>query len=202
MKKPREKYKISPISRAKQYYRQYCISDIRQNGKASIYPDWGILADRYLANKKIDHAARWQKRKESDKKYKEEYRLRPDFLKRQAELQRLRLKNPAYKIRKNLSRRLSEIMNGMGGSSVLRYIGCDQKTLKEHIERQFKGQMTWDNYGSHWHIDHIIPCAAFDHNDHNQVMQCWHWTNLQPLEAKLNISKGDKITHPQMKLLL
>jgi len=63
--------------------------------------------------------------------------------------------------------------------------------------------MTLDNYGKHtWHIDHIIPISSFDLNDPNQVAIAFHYTNLQPMWAKENISKGAKITHPQMSLLL
>ena len=52
--------------------------------------------------------------------------------------------------------------------------------------------MSWDNYGK-WHIDHIIPCASFDLADETQQRLCFHFTNLQPLEASENMRKGCKI---------
>jgi len=52
--------------------------------------------------------------------------------------------------------------------------------------------MSWDNYGSYWHIDHIRPCASFDLTDPEQQKDCFDFTNLQPLEAKENIRKGAK----------
>jgi hypothetical protein len=52
--------------------------------------------------------------------------------------------------------------------------------------------MTWDNYGPVWHVDHKRPCASFDFSDPVQQRLCWHWTNLQPLFAAENLSKGDK----------
>lgn len=51
--------------------------------------------------------------------------------------------------------------------------------------------MSWSNYGD-WHIDHIIPCAAFDLNDELEQKACFHYTNLQPMWAKENIQKSDK----------
>jgi hypothetical protein len=51
--------------------------------------------------------------------------------------------------------------------------------------------MTWDNYGE-WHVDHIQPCASFDLSDPKQLAECFNWSNLQPLWAKENISKGAK----------
>jgi hypothetical protein len=51
--------------------------------------------------------------------------------------------------------------------------------------------MSWANYGSFWHIDHIIPCAAFDPSKPNHLKWCWHHKNLRPLPATENIDKGD-----------
>lgn len=43
------------------------------------------------------------------------------------------------------------------------------------------------------HIDHIRPCASFDLTDPEQQRECFHYTNLQYLPAKENMSKGAKI---------
>jgi hypothetical protein len=71
-------------------------------------------------------------------------------------------------------------------------LGCSIKEAKEHIGKQFKEGMTWKNHGE-WHIDHIIPCASFDLTDPEQQKKCFHYTNLQPLWANENLSKGAKI---------
>lgn len=76
--------------------------------------------------------------------------------------------------------------------STFNLIGCDLYFLKEHLEKQFDENMTWANYGSYWHCDHIRPCASFDLTDPEQQRICFYWTNLQPLEAKENMSKGAK----------
>jgi hypothetical protein len=89
-----------------------------------------------------------------------------------------------------------------GSRSISSLTGCTANQLKRHLESGFKRGMTWDNHGTYWHVDHILPVASFDHTDPKQVAQCWHWTNLRPLDAKTNIRKGDRITHPQMQLLL
>ena len=69
--------------------------------------------------------------------------------------------------------------------------GCTIRYLRSHLESQFKPGMTWANYGA-WHIDHIRPCASFNLLDAQQQSECFHWSNLQPLWASENCSKGSK----------
>ena len=100
----------------------------------------------------------------------------------------------AYRIRVNLGKRLHKIIkHTKKNTSMAKLIGCTINELRDHIQRQFKPGMSWENYGIHgWHVDHIIPCAAFDLTDPEQQKQCFHYTNLQPLWAKDNLSKGAK----------
>ena len=53
--------------------------------------------------------------------------------------------------------------------------------------------MSWNNCGSYWHFDHVRPCSSFNLSNDDQVLQCFNWKNLRPLEAKTNIRKGNKI---------
>lgn len=71
------------------------------------------------------------------------------------------------------------------------YLGCAIAEARIHIEKQFKNGMTWINHGL-WHIDHIMPIAAFDKTDPEWAYKANHFTNLQPLWAKENLSKGSK----------
>jgi hypothetical protein len=109
---------------------------------------------------------------------------------------------PSLRLLCSLRSRLYKYHKGKNSSTIRSLIGCTRDQLKRHLERKFKRGMTWDNYGSFWHIDHIIPCSAFDHTNLAQVKMCWHWTNLRPLEASANCSKGAKIENPQTSLLL
>ena len=53
--------------------------------------------------------------------------------------------------------------------------------------------MTWENYGSGWQVDHIIPCSVFNLESEGHQKKCFHYSNLQPLWAKDNMSKGNKV---------
>jgi len=80
----------------------------------------------------------------------------------------------------------SQRVNGVGSFSL---VGCPVGFLRSYIEGKFQKGMTWENYGE-WHVDHIRPCASFDLNDKEQVIQCFNWRNLQPMWASENCSKG------------
>ena len=73
-------------------------------------------------------------------------------------------------------------------------LGCTLDEFKRHIVSLWKPGMSWDNYGVRgWHIDHVIPCAAFDLTDPAQQRECFHYLNLQPLWAQDNWCKSDKV---------
>ena len=69
-------------------------------------------------------------------------------------------------------------------------LGCDCLTIKKYIESKFTDGMNWSNHGE-WHIDHIYPLSKA--KDENELYKLCHYTNLQPLWAKDNLSKGGKI---------
>lgn len=82
-------------------------------------------------------------------------------------------------------------------------IGCTIPQLRLHLESRFLPTMSWENYGTEWHIDHMKPCSSFDLTDIEQQKLCFHYTNLQPLWATTriiddieyigNLNKGDSI---------
>lgn len=71
------------------------------------------------------------------------------------------------------------------------FFGCSLEYLAEHLRSQYKPGMTDKNYGTEWHLDHIKPCSLFDQTDEKQFLECWHYTNLQPLWAYENLAKSD-----------
>lgn len=74
-----------------------------------------------------------------------------------------------------------------------KYLNCDVYFLKKWIEFQFDDNMTWSNYATYWHIDHILPISLFDFSEERNKYICFNWINLQPLKASTNISKFNKL---------
>lgn len=80
--------------------------------------------------------------------------------------------------------------------SAVRDLGCSVPELKVHLEALFQPGMTWKNWGlgaDCWHIDHIKPLRSFDLTDRAQFLKAAHFSNLQPLWERDNLSKGGKI---------
>lgn len=100
-----------------------------------------------------------------------------------------------FKFRISLSCITSQAFKNRGykkTSKTHELLGDDFKTVFNHIEKQFVKGMNWDNHTKKgWHIDHIIPLASA--NTEEELIRLCHYTNLQPLWAKDNIIKSDKI---------
>jgi len=98
-----------------------------------------------------------------------------------------------YKLACNLRSRLrSAIKNNYKSGSAVRDLGCSIPRLRIYLESKFQSGMTWDNWGL-WHIDHIIPLSSFNLENREELLKAVNYINLQPLWAKDNFSKGDKI---------
>jgi hypothetical protein len=103
--------------------------------------------------------------------------------------------DPEFKLICNLRKRLCSIakLKGNKNSKTLDLLGCSLEFLRKWLEFQFTPEMTFENYGSYWHIDHVTPCSSFDMTNKEQQNICFNWKNLQPLYCKDNLSKNGKI---------
>ena len=109
-----------------------------------------------------------------------------------------------HKIKYNTSRRIREMLGSKKSSKTMEYVGCSLEDLKLHLEKQFTKEMSWDNYGHKdgWHIDHILPCDAFNFNFKLESKACFYYKNLRPLNAVENIIKKNKFEKTEFDLYL
>ena len=100
-----------------------------------------------------------------------------------------------YKLTCNLRSRLyNAINNNQKAGSAIKDLGCSVEELKSYLESKFQPGMNWDNWTYvGWHLDNIKPLASFDLTDRQQLLEACHYTNLQPLWADENLSKGKKV---------
>ena len=118
-----------------------------------------------------------EKRKEYMRAYQKKwrdnnpkYRVRHSELakiryhKRAKEIYAIRRAKPYEKLVSSIRSRIRDLLrNGYKSARTEKLLGCTMKELKEHLEKQFKSGMTWENYGFYgWHVDHILPLSSFD----------------------------------------
>jgi len=136
--------------------------------------------------KELASSKEWRElHKEERREYKKQYQKQQ------------RISSLNFKIQQILRNRINSALYYKYAKKAFKSIellGCSIEYLRQHLESQFKEGMSWDNHGLYgWHIDHIKPCAAFDLTIPEQQKECFHFTNLQPLWAKENLFKKDKL---------
>lgn len=139
------------------------------------------------------------KNKELRSEYIREYNLLPESKAKRAQRRKRQwAENPQYRLASRLRNRLWYALKGRPGKySAISLLGCSVIEAVEHIENQFVDGMSWSNHGD-WHIDHIIPLSVFNLEDAGQVAKACHYTNLRPLWASENLSKGSRIEPQQL----
>jgi hypothetical protein len=151
---------------------------------------------RYDKCKNKDNFLKKKKTPFSSKNYNKKYYLlnKKKLNKKNLKRTKQRLKTDiAFNLSLRLRSRLYLLLKGKYKKSkkTMELVGCTPEFLKQHIEKQFKPGMSWDKRHL-FHIDHIKPCASFDLSKPEEQAKCFHYTNLQPLWAKDNLSKGAK----------
>ena len=105
--------------------------------------------------------------------------------------------DPLYKLITNFRTAIWAVLKESNVDKYGHYFDVLQYTPEElinHLEKQFKDDMTWDNYGI-WHVDHKSPITSFDIQEmgDEEFMKCWSLDNLQPMWGEENIRKSNKV---------
>lgn len=186
------RYRKENKEKIKEYNRKY-----REQNKEKVL----LYFKEYNKKWYIEHK---KERTEYNKKYKEDnkdriaktnkeyYKNNKDKLIYNA-LNRRRC-NTDIKLKHLIATKIGKWLKGNKDLHTLDYIPFnDISELKTHLESQFDDIMNWDNHGTYWHIDHIIPQSLYDFSDLTEIKKCWDLRNLRPLEAMENISKNKTI---------
>lgn len=159
---------------------------LREKERAARQRFWAAATDetkqKYAARNREKARARWATIKDD-----------PEVKRKNKEHVTAHLrKSLQYRLGHSLRTRLnSALRNKSHNSSAVRHLGCSLDELIAHLQRQFMLGMSWDNWSPDgWHIDHIRPLSSFDLTDPEQYAVACHYSNLQPLWAFDNISKG------------
>ena len=115
-----------------------------------------------------------------------------------------RREEPAFAIMMRLRSRVHCALKAKGAIKTIgtiELLGCTPAFFRSYIEKQFVDGMTWENRDK-WHIDHKVPCAAFNMLDPLQQHYCFWYKNHQPMWAIQNLSKNDKYKEKDKERLI
>lgn len=114
--------------------------------------------------------------------------------------------DPVYRlkqtVRSNIHESFKRVCNGgfVKKSKSLDILGCTIEEFIIHLQSLFTEGMTLENHGNCeecWHIDHKIPLASAETEE--DIIKLNHYTNLQPLWRRDNLSKGKKLNYENTK---
>lgn len=168
------------------------------------------------SEKNKDHVLEYSRRSDviaqGRKRYKQKYHTDEEFRQRELEKNRIRRRLPSAKavaklqrkkwyetphnkIAHNLRSRVRQSVRGTcSAESTEQLLGTSFEEFRKYLESKFHSDMTWENYGKYWHVDHIIPCDFFDLTKEEHRKLCFNFRNTQPMLVVENLSKNNKIT--------
>lgn len=110
-------------------------------------------------------------------------------------------RDPAFKAMNAVRVRLNQAIRRRGvrrpKHRTEEFLGCSWQDFLDHIESLFEQGMNWGNWGrGSWHIDHIVPLAAFDLSDPGECKVACNFRNHRPLWASRNMAKAAAMPPP------
>lgn len=145
--------------------------------------------------RRAHYAENKERIKERQRKYQDENRekIRESRREYYRNYMRERRKNdPNFKVltrMRDFNRRCIEAIKGVKNWRTKSILGYTPEEMRKHIESLWLEGMTWENYGE-WHIDHVESIKSLVDKGVTDVKIINALTNLQPLWAFDNLSKG------------
>lgn len=163
----------------------------------------------HKTNIKIQHQVYYEKNKDKIKEYYKEHYInnKDNYLKNNQKWRnenkidlniKAKIRNKTdenYRLKKALRSRLHKCIKK--NKLTMKYIDCDLDFFKKWLSFNFNENMSFENYGPYWHLDHVLPCSKFNFENEDDISKCFIWYNIQPLEGILNMSKHNNINEQE-----
>lgn len=149
--------------------------------------------DYYQKNKESIN----EKRKERNNKKSLEYYYKNKEIqnKKSVERNKEKMKNDYFfRLKHNirtLIRKSTQNQFTTKSKKTIEILGCSFDEFKSYLESKFDEKMNWENQGTYWHMDHIIPISSAQTEE--DVYRLNHYTNFQPLYWEDNLKKSNKV---------
>jgi hypothetical protein len=171
---------------------EYRKASINKCGTRGICKECKNAQDKKYWKEKYQNEGFKQKHFDNQEKYKEQkaiYQKKYDADNKPKKLEWTRKYyslNPAAKVIQLTRTRIWHVLKAKNKNKeedTLKALGCSAEEYKKYLEGQFSNEMSWDNHGIYWEIDHILPL--------NQGGS-FHYTNTRPLEKSINRTRKKK----------
>jgi len=130
--------------------------------------------------------------KEYKKKYRRKNKIKIRIAKRHYKYAK-RKTDLLFRLKDSLRNRIyCAVRYNQKSGSAVKDLGCSISEFKKYTESKFYGKMSWNNWGTIWQLDHIVPLWKFNLSNRNQFKQAAHYTNLQPLTIEDHKEKSKK----------
>ena len=108
--------------------------------------------------------------------------------------ERLKRKNdPNFNLFCNIRQRTKYAFKSQTIEQINELIGCSNYFFRKWIIHQLHGDMTIENYGKIWCLDHCLPLSKISLSNENELLKYTNWLNIRPMFIRDNIIKSDKI---------
>ena len=133
--------------------------------------------------------------REQRREYNRQWREKNRHYWRDYQNERLRT-DTSYRLRNYIGAAIRKAIR-KNRKSAFNILGYTVDELRQHLESLFQPGMSWENYGTAWHIDHITPKSWFkiegpDGVDEYELKLCWSLDNLQPMWGDENLEKNNR----------
>lgn len=108
-----------------------------------------------------------------------------------------RLNDKSYVIYENNRKRIWKCIKNKSNSSK-ELLGCDINFYFDWISFTMTSEMTWENYGTFWNIDHLVPINTFDVSQENEAKKAFNWKNTWAMKSNENFIKKNNIIQDQI----
>lgn len=106
--------------------------------------------------------------------------------------------DPKEKMKRYVRTRIYNCLLHRKSKSSIEYLGCGTDEYQTWITT-YNPELSLDNYGKVWHIDHVIPISLFNLDLQTQCDIAFNWRNTMPLLARENLAKCNRIDKEQLR---
>ena len=141
----------------------------------------------------------YDRKKEKMKESKKNYLSKPENRKKRNEYIRnykakKRLNDKSFVLYENLRKRIWKCLKNKSNSSK-ELLGCEITFYLDWISFTMTEKMSWNNYGTYWNIDHLIPLKNFDLTKEDEAKKAFNWKNTWAMKSNENFIKKNNIIH-------